>query len=162
LWWSESQQQARASQARKLSLPLPAPEEREAGNGAGPLVVAQEEPSWACTVCPKQMARCREGREATACVVRRDQHRAISPLRPIARALKRAVPLAPRAHQERTHLAAPQGPGCQQHASMPLSEFMATQKTTQDTALPSQRMLGVVGGGLPGGVVGVRSGCFGL
>ena len=68
-WWLESKQQAWASQARKLSVPLLAPEESEAGDGAGPSVVAQGEPSWACAVCLKQMASRKEGRKATVCVV---------------------------------------------------------------------------------------------
>jgi hypothetical protein len=51
--WLDSKRQAWASQARRLSLPLPAPGEHEAGKGAGPLVVAQDEPWWACAVCLK-------------------------------------------------------------------------------------------------------------
>jgi hypothetical protein len=43
----DSKRRARASQARNLSLLCKAPEEGEADAAACPLVVAQDQPSWA-------------------------------------------------------------------------------------------------------------------
>jgi hypothetical protein len=65
-------------------------------------------------------------------------------------------PLAPRAHQERTHITVPLDQGCQQHASTPAYAPWLHRRRLRPppcpAKLPSQGMLGAVGSS--GGVVG--------